>query len=161
MTANLIIRGYEERDEPAALALLRQLQAFELPLNPHLKPVQEVGPDYIANVQADCAKWAGEILLAESDGLAVGLATIFTRVVNSDPIEIAFTYAYIGDLVVTEGLRGRGIGRALLAACEARSRAAGTRWLRIGALAGNHAARRAYTGFGFAEQHVSLEKRLE
>ena len=104
---------------------------------------------------------AGEILIGELDSVVVAYATILTRVYVDQIDEVPFAYAFVGDLAVTATRRGQGIGKAMLAECEQRARAVGTRWLRITALAGNAQARSAYRALGFEEQFVSFEKPLD
>jgi len=56
----------------------------------------------------------------------------------------------VHDMVVHAGQRGRGIGQALLAACEAHARERGCCKLTLEVLTGNHVALRSYQRFGFA-----------
>lgn len=59
----------------------------------------------------------GTVFVAELDGAVVGFASVAR--------EVAFTgeaQAYIGELAVTAGAEGQGIGQALLAAVEAWAR---------------------------------------
>jgi len=57
----------------------------------------------------------------------------------------------IHDLAVLAGHRGRGIGRRLLAAVEAKARQLGCCKLTLEVLERNHPARRVYTQLGFAQ----------
>ena len=75
--------------------------------------------------------------------------------------EIAYTYAHVADLVVTESARRQGVGKALLKACEKEARAKGRKIFRIGVLSRNEGAIAAYHDFGFAPYHQTLEKILE
>lgn len=54
-------------------------------------------------------------------------------------------------LFVTEAARGQGVGRALVAACEALARDLGCSYLIIGTHPGNLAAHRYYQGLGYAQ----------
>lgn len=56
----------------------------------------------------------------------------------------------VHDLAVLPGQRGRGIGQALLAACEAYARERGCCKLTLEVLSGNQRALRSYEQFGFA-----------
>ncbi len=56
--------------------------------------------------------------------------------------------------------RGRGIGRALLRAAEARAREAGARSLQLSVKAGNAGASSLYAAEGFRETEIYLEKAL-
>jgi ribosomal protein S18 acetylase RimI-like enzyme len=155
------IRDYRSADEAAVVALVRELQAFEAHLYDRLVPASDIGPWYVARILRDCAKHKGRIRLAEQDGAIVGYASIMTDVlVDDERDEIAYSHAYLGDLVVAARVRGAGIGLALMADCEAIARAAGAKWLRISALAGNDRAVALYRKFGFVDQHVSFEKVL-
>jgi GNAT superfamily N-acetyltransferase len=73
---------------------------------------------------------------------------------------VFYTYAYIGDLIVTKSARGLGIGAALLEECERLARAAGEKWLRITALAANRDTVQIYQSFGFTNQFIDMEKLL-
>ena len=66
----------------------------------------------------------------------------------------------MSDLGVAAGHRGAGLGRALLRAAEARARAAGAPFLRLGGKAGNTAAQALYAAEGFREVDVHLRKVL-
>lgn len=57
-------------------------------------------------------------------------------------------------------LRGRGVVAHLLAAAEAHLRALGVRRIRIGVLAANASALRAYAKHGFEAYEVVMEKRV-
>ena len=56
----------------------------------------------------------------------------------------------VHDMVVHPAHRGRGIGQALLAACEAHARERGCCKLTLEVLSGNQRAMRSYAHFGFA-----------
>lgn len=160
MQNGVSVRAFEPADTEALVALVRELQAHEGQFYDRMKSPDEIGVWYIDSLQEQCAKNTGEILIGELEGIVVAYATIFTRVVNDDIDETLFVFARIGDLAVTTARRGQGIGKAMLAECERRARAAGARWLRISSLAGNAQARLTYRSFGFDEQFVSYEKPL-
>ncbi len=160
MSDALTIRDYTSADEAALLDLVRQLQVHEGQVYDRMKRPEEIGPWYIAGLQTQCAESAGRILVALSDGAVVAYATILTKVVNEFIDEVPNTYALVGDLAVTTGRRGQGIGKALLAECERIAQAAGARWLRINALARNGQARATYKSYGFDELFTGFEKTL-
>ena len=74
--------------------------------------------------------------------------------------EVAYTYAYVGDLVVAETARGRGIGQRLLDECERRARAAGRDEMRVSVLARNEGAHQVYRRFGFDDLLIDMRKML-
>jgi ribosomal protein S18 acetylase RimI-like enzyme len=160
MPGPLTIRTYDPRDESAILELVRELQAHEGSVYDRMKPPDEIGAWYIAELEKQCAESNGRILVGEIDGRVVAYATILARIEDDSIDEVPFTYAYVGDLAVTRDRRGRGIGKAMLAECERVARASGVKYLRITALARNAQARATYRSFGFGEQFVDFEKEL-
>ncbi|MEZ5822655.1 MAG: GNAT family N-acetyltransferase [Xanthobacteraceae bacterium] len=161
MQTFLTIRTFLPADAEALMALVRELQAHEGQFYDRMKQPAEIHAWYVDALLKQCADEAGEILIGEMEGTVIAYATIFTRAVCDEIDEIPFTFARVGDLAVTSVRRGQGIGKAMLAECERRARAAGARWLRIASLAGNAQARSTYRSFGFEEQFVSSEKRLD
>ena len=150
----LTIRTYKPADAETLLALVRELQTHEGQFYDRMKPPDTIGHWYIRELEKQCAESAGEILVGELGADIVAYATILTRVEDDQIDEVSFTYSYIGDLAVMAARRGQGIGKAMLAECERRARAVGTRWLRITALAGNAQACATYKAFGFEDQFV-------
>lgn len=98
------------------------------------------------------------VLVAESVDGVVGWIHVFLALrVESGP------FAEIGGFVVTETLRGQGIGRALLTAAEEWVRRRGVAKLRVRTRSTRHGAQAFYQRLGFAptkEQQV-LDKVVE
>lgn len=136
------------------------MQDFERTVDPRLLPGGEIAEAYLAQMQARCAAHGGVILVAEEEGKVVGFVGLLTRVEEEELDQPPEPHALVSDLSVTESARGRGIGRALLRAAEARARRAGARELRIGALTGNTAAEELYRTEGFRPWLVLLSKSL-
>ena len=113
-------------------------------------------------MKKQCAKDDGVILIAEESGTALGYATILTNVIEDGSAdEVAYSYAHVGDLVVSQGARRRGIGKLLLQECERRARIAGRDELRISVLALNEGAHKTYRSFGFDDLHINMRKILK
>ena len=70
------------------------------------------------------------------------------------------TYGYIAELYVVEDMRGRGVGRALIAACEEWARGRGLKVMMIGVLTRNARAHAVYRGAGYDDQVTLLRKYL-
>lgn len=90
----------------------------------------------------------------ESGGVVAGL-----RLLWADPVpwgERPPDAAYVHHLVVSRGLAGRGVGRALLDWAGAQARARGREFLRLDCMAANAGLRAHYRSLGFAEvgEHV-------
>ena len=155
------IRPYRDEDADAMLPLLRSLQAHEVPLYDRMKPVDAMGPWYIDLLKKQCREEDGTILVADEGGMLLGYATILTNVVeDGSGDEVAYAYAYVGDLVVDTEARGRGIGRLLLDECERYARRARRDEMRISVLAKNDGAREIYRRFGFDDLLVDMRKML-
>jgi GNAT superfamily N-acetyltransferase len=137
------IRPAVEADCPAMMALIRELAAFE-------RLLDRVTVDE-ARLRRDGFGPAPRFrcLLAKQDGQdgvpeALGLLLYF-------PIYSTFAGEaglYVEDLVVRQAARGRGIGRALLAACAAEAERQGCARLQ---LEWNAPARRLYESLGFRQ----------
>jgi GNAT superfamily N-acetyltransferase len=156
------IREYRETDAERLIALIRELQAHEVALYDRMKPAVDMDHWYIDLLKKQCAEENGVILIAEENGLVLGYATVLTNVIeDGSGDEVAYAYAYVGDLVVAQEARRRGIGKLLLAECERRSRLAGRDELRISALARNSGARETYRAFGFDDLLVDMRKALK
>jgi ribosomal protein S18 acetylase RimI-like enzyme len=155
------VRDYHESDREQFLSIVCDLQAFEIELYDRMLPVEEIGDWYIATLNERCAAEKGSILVAERDGELVGYATIFAHVEQKGEFdEIPFAYGCISHIAVRPTARGLGVGKALMAECEARARAAGRQWLRIAVLADNVDARAIYERLGFRDHLITMEKSL-
>jgi ribosomal protein S18 acetylase RimI-like enzyme len=148
------------RDHSAVRSCFVELQDFERRLAPRMPAGELVADAYLDLMFRRCREFDGYVLVAEVDDAVVGFVTIWTRYRSPEPDDGAEEIGFVSDLVVTAAQRGRGIGRALLRAAEARARAAGSRAIRLSVEAGNAAATALYAAEGFEEAEMILEKRL-
>ena len=88
--------------------------------------------------------------VVENEGRPVG--TVFLGVRNGG--------AWLYDLTIDEGARGRGYGRAAMLELENEVRRLGFRELSLNVWGGNEVARGLYRSLGFAEVSVGMKKRL-
>ncbi len=162
MSASVVIRDYVPTDEAALLHLVLELQAIEGQWYDRVRPAAEMGPWYVADLLAQCAKDQGTVLIAERDGQPVGYAVVYVGLSTAGSRdEVEYRYGRIGDLCVTDGHRGSGIGRALIAECEARTRAAGVSYLTIRHDPQNARPARLYDALGYHAAQVVREKKLD
>jgi ribosomal protein S18 acetylase RimI-like enzyme len=102
----------------------------------------QIGPEHWAHYRANLAEVAhraerGDLLVAEAAGRLAGTVSYYPPA--GSPAEAAasewwwwpYDYGYFRALAVDPGLRGRGIGRALVDACIARARAGGARGIAL------------------------------
>lgn len=157
----ITIREYRDADEPALIALLRELQAAELPHNENLKPPEDIGVWYVDRLRENCAAMSGVILMAVGGTGQQGCAVLYTAVdEHEDAEERPHRYALVSELVVTASARGTGVGKALLAECERRAKSAGRGEVFIAVYAANATAQRLYRDAGFTEVKIRLKKAL-
>ena len=137
------IRPLAREDFTDALALIREL--YGLPATdpePHRRPFESLVSDVDATP-----------FLAVADGRPAGLIVFhFRRRLNHATFE-----GWISDLVVREAFRGRGIGRALVAAVIAEWRLRGSHRIQLEVAADRTAARALYERMGFVEQGKYFE----
>ena len=93
-------------------------------------------------------------------GLTLTNLISFVGIPGTGFLEDARVHAHVDDLAVLASARSKGVGAALLDACEGLARAAGQRWLRLGVLATNDRARAFYARQGYGELSLTLEKKL-
>jgi ribosomal protein S18 acetylase RimI-like enzyme len=152
------IRDYRPGDLDGLIELVRELQAHEAGLYDRMRPAAAMGSWYVAHLQRQCRDHAGRLLVAQIGERLVGYATILTRIEEEALDEIAHSFAYVGDLAVSKEMRGRGLARRLLAACETEAQSQGATYLRVTVLTANDRARDIYRAFGFSDLFVDMEK---
>lgn len=137
------IRPLGRDDFTDALALARELYALpDADPEPHREPFEALVND------PDAAPF-----LATADGEPAGLIVFrFRRRLNHATFE-----GWISDLVVREAHRGKGIGRALVAAVIAEWRLRGSHRLELEVSHDRTAARALYEAAGFVEQGKYFE----
>src|SRR5262245_51144515 len=129
------IREYEPaRDRAQVRRCMVELQEFERGLEPALLKGEAMADGYLAYLLGRCSKTSGRLFVAETDRVVVGLVGVLARVLPDGPDEDPTPCAYVSDLIVLPGYRGRGIGRALLEHAEGFARASGATVLRVGVL---------------------------
>ena len=98
----------------------------------------------------DPSKADEAMLIAELDGKAAGCAYLVTLVdyFNERP------HAHLSVLAVEKAAEGKGIGSALLAACEQWARGRGSDRLTLSALVTNARARSLYERKGFGGEYI-------
>jgi N-acetylglutamate synthase-like GNAT family acetyltransferase len=98
-----------------------------------------------------------DVLLAEIDGVAAGVAAVARIQVLHD----AAPWMRITTLVVSEQHRSHGVGAALVAACESAAVAAGCTRIEVTSNVRRDAAHRFYEQLGYTTESRHLMKRLD
>lgn len=146
--SDLVLRNAQERDLPTLQSLtleLRRLAEIETP-----------------SFQADFQKIfslclddpRSHIIVAERGGQILGYLTLWLR----PSLSHAGLSALIDDLVVAQGARGQGTGRALLEEALKRALGAGCVEIEVSTGLDNKPAQSLYRSQGFQERGLLLER---
>lgn len=154
----ITIRPIRDRERETFLQRVIQTTHADLPdhQRTRLTP-KEIGFDVSEVVDLLMAQGANNIMVADTDAqLNVGQVWLGTA---RDPYtgEIG---GYIYDLYIEPAFRGQGIGKALMQAAEAASRARGDRTLNLAVAVWNHTAHHLYESLGFAPERLTMSKKL-
>ena len=139
-----------------------ELQEVERTLHDSRLPGEAVADRYLEWLAQQVRENGGAIFMADEDGIFRGF--IAGWLVEDDHLietPDSNRCAFISDLCVLKEARGRGIAQLLLAAAERHLVRHSVTRLRIGALAGNAAARAAYVKYGFSPYEIVFEKRVD
>lgn len=98
---------------------------------------------------------ASSLLGAAADGVLIGVAALHVGPI----LEVTGKFGRLVALVVDDGHRGRGVGRALLGGVEDRARDLGCLLMEVTSSAHRDASHRFYTGSGYADSQ-SRSKRF-
>lgn len=158
---SLLLRPYVEADRRFAIALIHQLNVFEDAISGD-RAKDHAAAEACLDADLDRAARDGGAVIVAADGseLVGMMAWLIDRpepYLRSDIGRIAV----VAELVVDERCRGQGIGTALLEEAERLAHLHQIKRLRIGVIAGNSIARRAYERFGFRAAAIELTKDLD
>jgi ribosomal protein S18 acetylase RimI-like enzyme len=158
-TAEATIRPYRPADYAGVLRGMHDLQDHERTLHPSRRAAAEVAEPYLQRLLRRVAERSGAIFVAEHAGAVIGFIACYVKDTQSLIETAAYSrYGYVSDLDILAEWRGRGLARRLLASAEQHLAQCGVTRLRIGVLAANSAAQRAYEKYGFAPYENELEK---
>ena len=160
-TLSIVLRDATPEDRPFLLSAIAALNDHERALHDTRLPGNEIAEAYFAKIEGKIATSHGSLVVAFNGAERVGYMAC--RIEHDDaPAETADSnvFGYISDVFVAAELRGRNIAALLVAEAERRLRPHGITRLRLGSLANNHQAIRAYHKAGFTNYEVVLEKRI-
>ena len=147
------VRRVVAGDADAVTRLIAEFGPRRSPVPDRMEAVHRTFAAHVREVEAGGAA----SVVAELDGVVVGVCTLaWQRPIWADEL-----HAWIPDLVVTEPVRGRGIGRMLLAEGLRTAREAGAAEARLESGAQRAAAHGLYRSVGFAETGATWMLRRE
>lgn len=155
------IRAAITADYAAMSALLFEGDVYHSNALPHLfRPVS--GParprEYIIRLIENLD---AVVLLAEEEGDMVGLLMAEVRETPDIAILVPRRYAVIEDIIVHEGRRGEGIGKALMQRAHAWARARGATAVELNVYEFNESARAFYETLGYTTESRKMRRSLE
>jgi len=150
------IRDAQPDDRDFILRLVPELLAFDSP--PVWRGVGEmtaVDVRVIGEALEGRPRGASVLIAEDERGLRMGFIHLC-----EEQDYFGGACGHVGDVVVTPAARGRGVGRALLAAGERWARERGYRMLTLNVFVGNARARALYEAIGFRPETVRHVKEL-
>jgi len=160
--AGLAMRALRDTDRDTMLKFLLGLSDAEAQYHWAMRPASDMTMADVDRTIAEIADEDGTVIIAELDGQPVGYAGVVLQDA-ADEFELKDEWrkrGFITDMYVDASARGRGIGRALLAACDRYVADAGIDWQQICVSPGNAPAITLYRKAGFGDYELVLEKRL-
>ena len=161
----MAFRSYEASDHEALLYLINGLQSYIASLD-HLHR-QKSGNDfdaenYVARMLQKVSDNEGEIFIAETDKEVVGcIVGYIPRPSKEDLLEsYPAKEGVILELIVSEQMRGSGIGSELMKAMEEYFREKGCVFVRVTCFAPNIDAHTFYQKHGYGERSIDMLKKL-
>ncbi len=141
------IRKAQEQDIDAILELNRQIGEI------HFEQAPQVfcppSPEERAFLLAAIAAEGRLFCVAEQEGAVVGFLTARIDINETIPFLSKQPICRIGTVVVDEGYRSQGIGKALIAHCDEWGKVQGTHQIRLEVMAFNERAKALYEALGF------------
>ncbi|CAJ1900596.1 hypothetical protein KOPIIPEJ_03576 [Aeromonas dhakensis] len=141
------IRKAREQDIDAILELNRQIGEIHFAQAPQV--FCPPSPEERAFLLAAIAAEGRLFCVAEQEGAVAGFLTARIDINETIPFLSKEPICRIGTLVVDEGHRSRGIGKALIAHCDEWGKAQGASQLRLEVMAFNERAKALYERLGF------------
>ncbi len=148
-----LIRGAEAFDYDSVELIMKQVQRLHVNWRPDIyKPADSVySREYFEKLISE-----NRLLVAEQEGVVVGLLSFMYRHVESDK-QVTRDVLFVDDLAVREEFRGQGIGTRLLQIMKDKAKREQLDGLELQVNARNTAARKMYETFGFTEKSINME----
>jgi len=157
-----LIRDYKAKDRTALEKLMVVLQEHLVDIDPlkRQRCTRDYGRKYVVDLLKQTRKGDGKIFVAEEDGDVVGCSACV--VLRQSATELLNEYPLVEgrvlELVVLPGMRGKGIGTALMHAAEEYLQDKGCSGARVAVFTPNQNARCLYERLGYTERVADLIK---
>ena len=155
------IRKASAADYEALRSLFEEGDALHREHLPHIfqRPQGPArGRDYVLGLIADPDVG---LFVAQAEGQLVGLICVLVREAPAVPILVPRRYAVVDNLVVSEGFRREGIGRALMERAQAWAVAQGVEAIELNVWEFNRGAMAFYWQLGYQTASRKMSKKPE
>jgi ribosomal protein S18 acetylase RimI-like enzyme len=152
----LLFRPARREDTAATVALILQGDAVT-PLSPEDAATEAAHPDYLTAFDVVAASPGVEMFVAEQKGVVVGTIKVVLVPGLAGRGRIR---ARLESVHVASGLRGQGIGAAMVAFAESFSSSQGASSIELTSNSDREAAHRFYRRLGYAQSHAGFRKTL-
>jgi len=154
------VREYTPADRVGVLDAIIELQDYERTLEDDRLPGAAIAEKHLEYMLQQCVDKNGRIFVASTSGRVVGLVCVWAEEEFGEHYARPSKAGFISDLVVREGYRRGGMGRALLMMAEDFLRAQGVTLVHLGVLSRNVTAHSFYIAVGYREYEAVLVKNL-
>jgi ribosomal protein S18 acetylase RimI-like enzyme len=151
---SMTVRPAAPSDRPSILALAPRLREGVAPWR-DAAAVAVAVEGWVASSLDRSSDSNLAMIVAKLDGVVIGFVSVSER-----PHWAGDTDAYIGELVVSKDVEGRGVGSQLVSAAIKWGRSKGYRRIAVATGAENRSARRFYASLGFEEEDVTFSAAL-
>jgi ribosomal protein S18 acetylase RimI-like enzyme len=154
----MIIREFRPEDMDQIEECYIELQEYLRRIEPGMHEGAFIVKRYLEYMFSECEATNGKVFVAELENKIVGFVSVWAKV-ESDAIDEKPTeYAFISDVVVLPGYRGKGIGRLIMEKAERYAVDQGATTIRLAVLAKNDTARSLYYSYGFKDHLIIMKK---
>jgi ribosomal protein S18 acetylase RimI-like enzyme len=154
----MIIREFRSEDISQIEDCYIELQDYLRLLEPDMHEGTFIVKKYLEYMFSECEATNGKVFVAELEDKIVGFVSIWAKVESDAVDEKTTEYAFISDIVVLPGYRGKGIGSTLMAKAEGYAVSQGAKTIRLAVLAKNDTARSLYNNYGFKDHLIIMRK---
>lgn len=150
------IRPAADGDRAFILGLVPELLAFGPPAWRNHRKMIDVDTDVVGAALAGRLEGSTVLIAEDAQGVSLG----FMHLTGERDYYLQDTCGHVADIVVAPAARGRGVGRALLAAAERWSKDRGYRLLTLNVFVDNRGPQSLYEEAGFHAEVIKYVKPL-
>lgn len=152
--SDIAIRNFMESDSDKLMPLIRELHAIHSAARPDIYVKDFPIDNYFEDTEDH-----GAIFVAVDGNEPVGFCVV-NYLDRKNPVLMPARIAYIDDICVSSGMRGKGIGRKLFEHACGEARRVGADKVELNVYSFNESARKFYESMGMSVENYRMEKML-